>query len=362
MSPDSPRSTPGSEAPGTATGTAASHRRWRGVRAGLPVGRSAGAAAGIVVATILLFVISKLLEPQSLSHSSLIGMLPFASILVIVAVGQTLVIQQGGIDLSVPGMISLTVVLMTSVPDGDNGKLPMAILYALLAAFAAGTLSGLLVSFVGITSIVTTLGMNALLYGFVIQVSGGNPPKTTERLNDFATSKIAGVPVSVPIAIAVTALVAFLVKKTVAGRRFEGVGASDTGARAAGLVVARHKMAAYIGAALLYCTAGILLGGILSTPSAFQGDSYLLPSVAAVVLGGTSLLGGRGSVAASAVAALFLTQLDQLLLTSGATSAVQSLVQAGALLLGIAIYTVPWGRVRESLQGRSGRDLAAKAS
>src|SRR5215207_4817927 len=144
----------------------------------LPRGRSAGAATGIVVATVVLFLISWIVEPQSVRESSLLGMLPFAAILAIVAVGQTLVIQQGGIDLSVPGMISLTVVLMTSVPDGDNGKLPMAIFYALLAALAAGTLSGLLVSFVGITPIVTTLGMNAVLYGFVIQVSGGNPPKT----------------------------------------------------------------------------------------------------------------------------------------------------------------------------------------
>jgi ribose transport system permease protein len=314
-----------------------------------------------VVATILLFAVSKIVEPQSLSHSSLLGMLPFAAILVIVAVGQTLVIQQGGIDLSVPGMISLTVVLMTSVPNGDNAKVPLAILYALLVALATGALSGLLVSRVGITPIVTTLGMNALLYGFVIQVSGGNPVSTTKRLSDFATSKLAGVPTTVPIAIVVTALVAFIVKKTVAGRRFEGVGASDTGARAAGLVVARHKTVAYIAAALLYCVAGILLGGVVSTPSAFQGDSYLLPSVAAVVLGGTSLLGGRGSVAASAVAALFLTQLDQLLLTTGASSAVQSLVQAGALVIGIAVYSVPWGRVRERFQGRSGRGLAVAA-
>jgi ribose transport system permease protein len=98
----------------------------------------------------------------------------------------------------------------------------------------------------------------------------------------------------------------------------------------------------------------VLLAGVVSTPSAFQGDSYLLPSVAAVVLGGTSLLGGRGSVAASAVAALFLTQLDQFLLTSGVSTAVQSLVQAGALVIGIAIYSVPWRRVRESLQARRG--------
>jgi len=312
--------------------------------------RAAGAATGIVAATVALFLVSWIVEPQSLREGSLLGMLPFAAILAIVAVGQTLVIQQGGIDLSVPGMISLTVVIMTAHPDGDAGKLPEALLLAFGAALAAGALTGFLVSRVGITPIVTTLGMNALLYGGVVQVSGGTPTTTTDALKDFASSRVAGVPVTVPIAIALTALVAFVVKKTVVGRRFEGVGASDTGARAAGIVVSRHKVGAYVAASLLYCAAGVLLAGIVSTPSAFQGDSYLLPSVAAVVLGGTSLLGGRGSVAASAVAALFLTQLDQLLLTSGASSAVQSLVQAGALVVGIAIYSVPWQRVATWVQ------------
>jgi ribose transport system permease protein len=282
-------------------------------------------------------------------------MLPFAAILAIVAVGQTLVVQQGGIDLSVPGMISLTVVIVTRYPNGDSGKLPAALLFAFAAAVAAGVITGVLVSRVGITAIVTTLGMNALLYGGVLQISGGTPRTTTDVLHNFASGRVFGVPTTVPIAIAITAVVGFLVKRTVAGRRFEGVGASNSGARAAGLTVRRYQLSAYVGATVLYCAGGVLLAGVVSTPSAFQGDSYLLPSVAAVVLGGTSLLGGRGSVVASAVAALFLTQLDQLLLTSGVSNAAQNLVEAGALVVGLAIYSVPWRRLRQSFQDRPGR-------
>src|SRR4051812_38493501 len=262
-----------------------------------------GASTAIVVATILLFVVSWIVEPQSVRHSSLLGMLPFAAILAIVAVGQTLVIQQGGIDLSVPGMISLTVVIMTRYPNGDSGKVLPALLFAFAAAIAAGLLAGFLVSRVGITAIVTTLGMNALLYGGVLQISGGTPRTTTDALHDFASGRILGIPTTVPIAVAITAIVAVAIKRTVAGRRFEGVGASNTGARAAGLVVRRYQLSAYVGATVLYCAAGVLLAGVVSTPSAFQGDSYLLPAVAAVVLGGTALLGGRGRGAARAGAA-----------------------------------------------------------
>src|SRR3954467_1027844 len=104
-------------------------------RARFPVG---GAATAIVVATALLFLVSWLVEPQSVRHSSLLGMLPFAAVLAIVAVGQTLVVQQGGIDLSVPGMISLTVVIMTRVPNGDSGRVLPALALAFGAALTAG--------------------------------------------------------------------------------------------------------------------------------------------------------------------------------------------------------------------------------
>ena len=161
------------------------------------------------------------------------------------------------------------------------------------------------------------------------------------------------------IAIVLTALVALIIKRTIVGRRFEAVGANPRAARAAGLELTRYQIGAYVGANLLYCSAGILLAGIVSTPSAFQGDNYLLPSVAAVVLGGTSLLGGRGSVVATAIGALFISQLDQFVLTTGVDAAVQYLVQAGALAAGIAVYSVPWGRLRERLRSNGRRRARA---
>src|SRR3954454_16952578 len=243
--------------------------------------RRLGPALGIVIATIALFAFSWAVEPQSVSHSSLLGMLPFAGILAITAMGQTLVIQQGVIDLSVPGMLSLTVVLMTRFPNGESGKLLAAVLISLAALLAAGTLNGILVSRVGITSIVTTLGMNALLYGAVIQISGGTPRSTTARLHSLNKGDVIGIPVPVFVAAALALVVWFAVKRMVVGRRFEAVGASNTGARAAGLVVRRYQLSAYVGATVLYCAAGVLLAGGVSTSTAFPGDSYLLPSPAA---------------------------------------------------------------------------------
>jgi ribose transport system permease protein len=308
------------------------------------------ASTVIICGTVLLFIASALIEPSSLKSGALKGMLPFAAVLAIIAIGQTLVVQQAGIDLSVPGMVSLVVVIMTHYPAGDSSKLPAAILISFGVAIAAGLLAGFIVSKVGITAIVTTLGMNALLFGLDIKVShGGLTQATTPDLQHFASGSLFGIQSSVLIAIAITAIVAVLVKLTVVGRRFEAVGANPAAARASGITPGRYQIGAYVGANILYCCAAILLAGIIHSPSAFQGETYLLPSVAAVVLGGTSLLGGKGSVVATAIGALFLTQLDQFVLTTGINAAVQYLVQALALAAGVAIYIVPWGRVRKGL-------------
>src|SRR4029078_12979097 len=108
-------------------------------------------------------------------------------------------------------------------------------------------------------------------------------------------------------AVAVTAWVAAVVKLTPPGRRFEGVGANETAARTAGLAVRRHRAAAYLWAQPLYCLAAILHAEIVNQPTAYEGNNYLLPTVAAVVLGGTSLLGGRGNIVATEISAVVLS-------------------------------------------------------
>src|SRR4051794_11912836 len=172
-----------------------------------------GGATGIVLGPVALFAVSLGLEPESVRQSSLRGMLPFAAILAIAAIGQTLVIQQGGIDLSVPGMISITVVIMTRYPNGDSGKVLVALLLAFAVTMAAGLVSGAAISWIGVTPIVATLGMNALLYGGVLQISGGTPRTTTARLHNFASGSVIGIPNTVIIAVILTAVVAFLIKR-----------------------------------------------------------------------------------------------------------------------------------------------------
>jgi ribose transport system permease protein len=328
---------------------AAPHQAARGNSARLGVPRG---FVAIAVATIGVFALGAIVAPSSVSHSALIGMVPFAAVLAIAGLGQLLVVQHGGIDLSVAGGISLAVVIVTHEPDGDSSRLGGAVVLAIAFALGAGLINGVLVSRLRLSSIIATLGVNALLYGAVFAVSGGTPRSTTRLLASVAGDTTWQVPNAAWFAAAALLVVTVLTKHTVAGRRFEAIGANPAAARAVGLRVRLHRTLSFVWAQLLYCLAGILLAGITHQPTAFQGDSLLLPSVAVVVLGGTSLLGGRGFPISTALAALFLRELQQFVLALGVDTSVQTLVQAVALALGVALYSVHWSSVRRRLFGR----------
>jgi ribose transport system permease protein len=303
----------------------------------------------VVVATVALLLACVLFAPSSVSSGALQGMLPFAAVLAIVALGQTLVVMQGGIDLSIAGSISLVIVIITHEAYGNDAKVLPAALAALAVAVATGFLNGFLIGRLGLNAIVATLGTNALLYALVLGISGGTPRQTTNLLASVAGGETVGIPNSVFFAVVAVVVASLAVKRTVAGRRFEAVGANGAAAWATGLKVQRHRGGGYVWAQVLYWLGAFLLAGIINKPTAYQGDSYLLASVAAVVLGGTSLLGGRGDLVATAIAALFLTQLSQFVLALGVSFAVQTLVEAAALAIGVALYTINWSRLRRRL-------------
>lgn len=313
----------------------------------------------VLVATVAIYALGFILPKagSSVHWGTVQTALQFAAILAIVALGQTLVVQQGGIDLSIQGSMSLVIVIVTHYPDGSDGKLLPAVLLALVVALGAGVVNGILVGVIELNPIVATLGTNALLYGLVLRISGGTPRTTTDRLAHIAGGKSLGIPNAVYFAVAATIVVTALVKLTVAGRRFEGVGANPHAALTSGLRVKGHRAGGYVWAQVLYWLGGVIFAGVVTQPTAYQGDTYLLPSVAAVVLGGTSLLGGRGNLVATAVAALFLIQLEQFVLALGVSFAWRTIVQAVALAIGVALYTVDWRALvgRRLAQRRSGR-------
>jgi len=308
-------------------------RRWR----------TKSAYFAIWPATFALFAISPFIARGSISLGALRSTLPFAAILAIVSIGQTLVIQQRGLDLSIPGIVSISAILATKIPGGVDSKLIRAVVIVLVICAIAGLLNGLVVTMFGVTPLVATLGVNALLLGTILKItSGAQTASATPNLVHFAAGRVLGVSNIILLAILVIAVVTFIVKSTVIGRRFVAIGTSAPAARAAGMPVRLYQTMTYVIAALFGAIGGILLAGYLQTPGLSGGNEYLLPSIAAVVLGGTSLAGGGGSVLATAGGALFLTQLQQVVFGAGAPASVQLLIQSIAIALGMGLRRVPW--------------------
>ncbi|WP_224502692.1 ABC transporter permease [Celeribacter litoreus] len=290
--------------------------------------------------TIALFILCSFVAPGVVRPAAISSMLPFAAILAITAVGMTIVIQQRGLDMSLPGMMTIAGLLFAQI-GFTTGSTLLAVPLTLAIALCIGIVNGLLVAKVNITPIVTTLATNAILMGAVRAVSGGSPMTAPAELAEFSHSKLFGVPMTLILAMLFIIVISIVTKRTIPGRRFVAVGANPAAATAAGIPILRYQVATYAIASLCFAVAGMLFTGFIGSASQTAGVDYLLPAIAAVVVGGTPFNGGRGSVIASGVAALFMTQLGQMVLALGAGTSVQLLVQALAIIIAVAVRNIP---------------------
>ncbi len=290
--------------------------------------------------TVILFILCAFVAPGVVLPQALSSMLPFAAILAITAAGMTIVIQQRGLDMSLPGIMTISGLLFAQI-GFSTGSTLLAVPLTLIIAIVFGIVNGFLIAKVNITPIVATLATNAILMGGVRAVSGGTPMTAPAELAEFSHSKLLGVPMTLVLALLFIIVISIATKRTTAGRRFVAVGANPAAATAAGIPILRYQIATYAIAALCFAVAGMLFTGFIGSASQTAGVDYLLPAIAAVVVGGTPFTGGRGSVIASGVAALFMAQLGQMVLALGAGTPVQLLVQALVIVVAVAVRQVP---------------------
>ena len=304
----------------------------------------------IAIATVLLFVVSALVAPRTMSSISLLAMLPFAAVLAVAAVGQTFVVQQRGIDLSVGGTISLAAITVSVVPARTGIPTLAAVALALILCGVVGALNSILVSRLAITPLVSTLAMNALLTGAVVLYTKGSPATAPQDLSDLVSANFLGLPALVWFATVFVGIIALLASKTVTGRKFVLSGANPSAATISAIRVDRNILLAYIGGALCYGTAGVLLAGFLRNTTVGVGNSYLMSVIAVVIVGGTPLTGGKGTIIGTAISALFLSQLIQLVLTLGAPTASQLLIQAVAIAVAAILGGISSDKIRGLLR------------
>ncbi len=293
----------------------------------------------VYVALVVLVIVAAIWAPAALSSVALRALAPYGALLGITALGQMLVVMTGGIDLSVPGTMSLAAVIMVGVGAGADELIPVAVLTALTAAAIVGLVNGLLIGGLKLNALIVTLAVGQLVigvvnrYGRTFPVQRPVPPGWSE----WTSTRILGVSPVFWIGLALTVLLMVGFRYTTTGRRFQAVGANPVASHVVGVRVSVNQISAYVAAAILYASAGMALAGLINTPGVSVGGEYLLGPIAAVVIGGASLTGGLASPLSTFAAAFFLTGLNQMMLVMGLPTALQFVVFGLVIIAGMLV-------------------------
>lgn len=270
-------------------------------------------------ASLALLAIGEILSPGFAQGRQIVSLLTVAAILGIVAAGQNLVILGGreGIDLSVGAMISLGAVLAGNMMNGQNEMIPLAILVAAGVPFLIGLVNGIGVTFVRIPPLVMTLGMTAVIQGALVVYSQGVPSgRAAPMLAAFINRPLVfGIPGILFVWVLIAIAMWFVLRRTSFGYAVYAMGSNERAATLTGIPVRFVRVLIYGLSGLFAGLTGLCVIGYTGSSFISVGDQYVLPSVIAVVIGGTSLAGGLGGYWGTMAGAIALTLLQSILIT-----------------------------------------------
>jgi ribose transport system permease protein len=308
-----------------------------GSSARTPLHRRVTPVAAAYIAVVLVGVVGQILHPGFLGSAHLSTMVALASVLGIVAAGQTVVIITGGIDLSVAAILAFAEVMTPYWVQGDSSRWPVLLLIIIVAA-VLGLINTVGITVFGIQPMIMTLGVGAAVDGAVLVLTTGSstglPPELLTRTMGhngwFSGLLVVWIVVSI-----VTYLV---LHRSTFGRRVFAIGTSARAARLAGIRAWSTLLGVYVFAAVMAAVAGIALAGYTGSGDFGIGSTYLFPSIGAVVIGGTSILGGRGGYLGTIAGVLILSTIDSILTLSDIAAAGRQIAQGLAILVILVLY------------------------
>jgi ribose transport system permease protein len=298
--------------------------------------RQFGTLIGLAVLCLILWI----LTPYFLTVSNLLNIAEQTSINAIVAVGMTFVILSGGIDLSVGSIVALSgVVLGTSLQSGH--ALPVALILAAAVGLACGLVNGALVAWGGLPPFIVTLGTMSIARGAALLYTEGRPVSGFEPgFRMLATGRVGFVPAPVIAMLVVYAIAHFVLTRTTFGRYVYAIGGNEEATRLSGVAVRFHKTMIYGVSGLMSAIAAIILTARLNSAQPIAGMMYELDAIAATVIGGTSLMGGEGSLGGTLVGALIMGVLRNGLNLLGVSSFLQQIVIGGVIVVAVLLDTI----------------------
>ncbi|MFC4225106.1 ABC transporter permease [Lysinibacter cavernae] len=296
---------------------------------------------------IALLIVAAFATDSFFTTRNLANLILQVSVIGIVTLAQFLIVLTGGIDISVGSVVALAGVLAAGMWGGSN--VILAILVAVIVGGIIGTATGYLVAFRKLEPFIVTLGMMALARGLVYAYTEGVPAMPeASNFRDIATSTVLGFPVIGIIWLALAVIIAFVVRRTVFGRRIYAIGSSKEAARAAGIPVKGTLVAVYALAGLLVGFAGFLLAARVGAGTPTAGTLYELDSIAAVVIGGASLAGGKGRVFGAVVGTLIFGVISNLLVLLNVSTYMQDAFRGALILFAIVLTTIQFSKRRKA--------------
>ncbi|WP_077212916.1 ABC transporter permease subunit [Bacillus dakarensis] len=284
-------------------------------------------------------IILSILSPNFLELNNLLNLLRQVSINALIAFGMTFVILTGGIDLSVGSMLALGAALTAGMLSSGFDPI-LAILLGLMAGAIMGALNGFIITKGKVAPFIATLATMTIFRGLTLVYTEGRPITGLGESVAFelmGRGYFFGIPVPVVLMIISYGVLYFILKKTTFGRRVYAIGGNEEASRLSGIKVDRVKVAIYSITGMLSVLAGIILTSRLNSAQPTAGVSYELDAIAAVVLGGTSLSGGRGWIFGTFVGALIIGVLNNGLNLLDVSSFYQQVVKGGVILLAVIL-------------------------
>ncbi|MFM2262789.1 MAG: Ribose transport system permease protein RbsC [Pseudomonadota bacterium] len=265
---------------------------------------------GALVAVIVLGALLTLASPYFLTTGNLSNVLVQASVIALLAGGQTFVILTAGVDLAVGALTALAGAVAGHVMLKMGVDPYMAMLMALAIGAAVGLFNGYLVAFVGIPSFIVTLGGLTLWRGLAFESTGGfDNAGLPDPFPFLGYGQVLGIPMPTVIMIVFYVAMAFVLSSTKLGRYVYAIGSNEMGARQVGINIRWYKLGVYVLSGLACALAAIVLMARMDSSSGKMAQNFELDAIAAVILGGTSLFGGRGSIWGSLLGAILITMI-----------------------------------------------------
>ncbi len=299
-----------------------------------------GPSAGVIIGFLLIIVIGVVLSPNFISQRNVLNILRQTSMLGVVTVGMTFVILTAGIDLSVGMTLSLYSVAGAMLfANGEGYPLPVVILATLALGAAVGAFNAGIIIWRGVAPFIVTLAMMAIASGAALTISGGKPIGGIKGTYAWlGAGSIGPVPVPVIIMLAAFLLGGLVLRFTPYGRQVYAVGGNEEAARLSGIPVNRVKLITYMISNVSAALGGIIFSARVTVGDPWAGRGLELDAIASVVLGGTSLFGGVGSLWGTLLGALIISMINNLLNLLNVSPYTQGIAKGFIILVAISLY------------------------